>query len=308
MGFLDDCQPYQRFRAERGLSFPDGPTTWYCIDWDQRRHISIRVREEVTMGDDFSGCEAITAMELIFRGLSGLVDRLDDDVYLVNFSMDGDFISASSDERDDEVLTTLYCPVEMIPEAYRNLKIVVSRADLVEVDRLSPGVDLVTYRSEPGSRAVFKYDFRHYRALRNWDELNYWLRLTSEGHPSIVPFEWYRNDVEVVVGFTSAFVSSKTLQDLQKQPSWLFKKKYLEQLIDVVTHLNMDFGNVHRAIAPRNLLVNPATDTLQLFNFSRARSLFLYDPIQSQFSNTEGSDLDVKGVVATVYEIMASKE
>lgn len=313
MGFLDNCQPKQRFRAQASLTFDGGPTIWFCVDWDQRWHISISVPEEVEMDDDLSGCEEL--MERIFRGLSGLVDRLDGDVNLVNLSMDGDFISTSSDKEDDEVLITLYCPIEMIPEPYRTPDHVVSRAELVEVDRLSPGVDLVTYKSEPGSRALFKYDFRHNDIHRNWHELNYWLRLTSEKHPSIVPFECvvtdgqdvpgYRSNVEAVVGFTTSFFPGMTLQDLQTTPSWLFKRRYLHQLLEVVDYLHLLSGIVHKRVAPRNLLINPATDTLQIFNFScagrlgcgGAENMFI-------FADFEGFGIDLLGVATTVYEIV----
>lgn len=313
MGFLDNCEPKQRFRAERSVAFEGGPTIWSCIDWDQRRHISTSVSEEVEMNEDLSGCEEL--MERIFRGLSGLVDRLDDDVHLVNFSINGDFISTSSDKEDDDIYVPLYCPIEMIPEPYRTPNHVVSRAELVEVDRLSPGMDLVTYRSKPGSRAVFKYDFRLSGVLRNWHELNYWLRLTSDGHPSIVPFEYvvtdcqdvpgYRTNVEVVVGFTTSFFPGMTLQELQTTPSWLFKRMYLDQLLEVVDYLHLIYGIVHQGIAPGNLLINPATNTLQIFNFSCAGKLG-YEGAENMsfFGNHEGFNIDLIGVITTVYEIV----
>lgn len=305
MGFLDNCQPNHRFKAERARSFPGGPTIWFCVDWDRRRHISIRVREEVKMNDDGSGCEEV--MDRLFRGLSRVDERLDDDVNLVNFSIDGDLISASSDKRDDQVLIPLYCPIEMIPEAYRTPEHVVSRDELVEVDRLSPCVDLVTYKSEPESRAVFKYCFLYHRVPRHWDELNYWLRLNSEGHPSIVPVErvvtdgqdvlGHRSNVEAVVGFTTSFFPGMTLQDLQTTPSWFFKGAYLDQLLQVVDHLHMRHGIVHHDIVPRNLLINPATDRLQIFNFSCAERM----RVSGDFENKL---IDFVGVITTVYEIV----
>lgn len=215
MDFFSNCQPNQRFNAYTSDAFPNGPTTWHTIDWDQRRYISTRVAEYVDMSDGGEEME-----ESVIKALAGHVERLDDNVNLVNFSIDGDFISASSHARDDIATIPLYCPIDMIPEQYRAGR-VVSRADLFEVERLSHCVDLVTYTSQPGSTAVFKYQFHHDQVLKNWHELNCWLRLS--GHPNIVPLECavtdfqdvpeYGTDIEVVVGFTSAFVPGKTLQD-----------------------------------------------------------------------------------------------
>lgn len=304
MGFFSNCQPNHRFNAYTSDAFPDGPTTWHTIEWDKRRYISTSIPEFVDMSDGGEEME-----ESVIKALAGLVERLDDNVNLVNFSIDGDFISASSHARDDIAAIPLYCPIDMIPEQYTTGR-VISRADLVEVERLSHCVDLVTYRSQPGSTAVFKYQFHHDQVLRNWHELNCWLRLS--GHPNIVPLECvvtdfqdvpeYGTDIQVVVGFTSAFVQGKTLQD---NPSRLFKLKYLEQLTKVVDDVNLRFGIVHQDIAPRNLLINPATDTLQLFDFSCSGKLgWKGAAVQTQFSNPGSFSIGLNGVVATVYEVI----
>ncbi|KAJ0116803.1 hypothetical protein J7T55_009954 [Diaporthe amygdali] len=285
-------------------SFPRGPTTWRTIDWDQRRYISTSIPEEVDIG---GGDEEVE--ERITQALADLVDQLDPDVNLVNFSIDGHLISTSSDSRDDSALTPLYCPVEMIPENYMRGR-VVSRDDLVEIERLSPCVDLITYRSQPGSRAVFKYQFHHEQALRNWHELNCWLRLS--GHPNIVPFDCVVTDyenvpnygtIQVVVGFTSVFVPGMTLQD---NPFRLFKLKHLEQLIEVVDYLNLKFGIVHGDIAPRNLVINPVTEVLQIFDFSCAAKLGWKGAMKDfrLFNNSGSFKIDLMGVVATVYEVI----
>lgn len=304
MGFFDHCQPNQRFNAFTSNSFPGGPTTWQTVDWDQRRYISTSVPEEVDLDD---GGEEVE--ERVIQALAGIVDGLDQDVNLVNFSIEGDFLSTSSDSGDDTAAIPLYCPIDMIPEQYRTGR-VVSRADLVEVDRLSQCVDLVTYRSQPGSKAVFKYQFHHDQVLRNWHELNCWLRLS--GHPNIVPLERLVTDyedvpehgtnIEVVVGFTSAFVPGETLHH---NPYRLFKLKYLEQLIGVIDDLNLKFGIVHQDVAPRNLLINPATDTLQLFDFSCSGKLGWNGAAgQRLFTNSGSFKIDLDGVVAAVYEII----
>lgn len=305
MGFFDHCQPNQRFNSFTGEVYPRGPTTWQTIDWDQRRYISTSVPGYVDTSSDGEDME-----ENIIQALAKVVDKLEDDVNLVNFSMSSDFISSSSDPADDTASIPLYCPIHMIPKKYRTGH-VISRKDLVELDRLSQCVDLVMYRIQPtGSRGVFKYDFHHEHARRNWQELNCWLRLS--GHPNIVPFEYivtdfedvpgHGTDIEVVVGFTSTFIPGKTLADNQSR---MFKLKYLEQLIEVVDDLNLKFGIVHQDIAARNILINPETDTLQLFDFSHSGRLGWKDDENSgEFSNPGSFKSDLNKVVATMYELI----
>lgn len=304
MGFFDHCEPNRRFNAYTSVSFPRGPMTWHTIDWDQRKFISTSVPEPMDMSDGDEELE-----ERIIQALAACVDQLDPSVNLVKFSIEGDFLSASSDAKNEYSPSPLYCPIELIPEQLRP-GLVTSRADLLEVDRLSPCVDLVSYRSQPGSRAVFKYHIQHNQALRTWHELNCWLRLS--GHTNIVPLDSIVTDsedvpghgtVEVVVGFTSVFIPGMTIQD---NASRLFSLKHLNQLLEVVDDLNLKFGVVHQDIAPRNLLIDPATDTLQIFDFSCAGKLGWEGASQDNrlFSNPGNFKIDLAGVVATVYEII----
>jgi hypothetical protein len=300
MGFFDYCQPNQRFNSFNGEIYPRGPTTWQTFDWDQRRYISTSVPDYV----DTTGVEDME--ESTIQALAKVVDGLEDDANLVNFSMNGDFISTSSDPTDDTASIPLYCPIDMIPKKYRTGR-VISRTDLVELDRLSQCVDLVMYRFQPRSRGVFKYNFHHEHARRNWHELNCWLRLSE--HPNIVPFEYivtdfedvpgHSTDIKVVVGFTSTFIPGKTLEENRSR---IFKLKYLEQLIEVVDDLNLKFGIVHQDIAIRNILINPATDTLQLFDFSHSGRLGWKD--DGEFTNLGSFKSDLNKVVATVYEVI----
>lgn len=255
------------------------------------------------MGD---GVEAVE--ERFIQALAACIDQLDPRVNLVKFSMEGDLLSTSSDAETESSSSPLYCPIGLIPEQLRPG--LASRNDLIEIDRLSQCVDLVTYRSRPGSQAVFKYQFQHDQALRTWHELNCWLRLS--GHPNIVPLDSIVTDfedvpghgtVEVVVGFTSVFVPGTTVQD---NVSRLFSLKHLNQLFDVVDDLNLKFGIVHQDIAPRNLLIDPTTDDLQIFDFSCAGKLGWKGASQDNrlFSNRGSFKIDLVGVVATVYEII----
>lgn len=303
MGFFDQCEPNRRFNAYTSVSFPRGPTTWHTIDWDRRKFISTSVPEPVDLSDEGEEVE-----ERIIQALAACVDQLDPEVNRVEFSMEGHLLSASSDPKNESSRSPLYCPIELIPEELRHG--LVSRADLLEVERLSKCVDLVSYRSRPGSRAVFKYQIQHDQALRTWHELNCWLRLS--GHPNIVPLDSIVTDaedvpghgtVEVVVGFTSVFIAGMTMQD---NASRLFSLKHLDQLLEVVDDLNLKFGIVHQDIAPRNLLIDPVTDTLQIFDFSCAGKLGWEGASQDNrlFNNPGNFQIDLMGVVATVYEII----
>lgn len=303
MGFFDKCEPNRRFNAYTSVSFPRGPTTWDTIDWDQRKFVSTSVPESVDVGD---GDEAVE--ERIIQALAACIDQLDPRVNLVNFSMEGELLSASSDAKTDSAFSPLYCPIGLIPEGLRPG--IASRSDLIEIDRLSQCVDLVTYRSRPGTKVVFKYQFQHDQALRTWHELNCWLRVS--GHPNIVPLDSIITDsedvpghgtVEVVVGFTSVFVPGMTVQD---NVSRLFSLKHLNQLFNVVDDLNLKFGIVHQDIAPRNLLIDPITDNLQIFDFSCAGKLGWKGASEDNrlFSNRGSFKIDLAGVVATVYEII----
>lgn len=70
-----------------------------------------------------------------------------------------------------------------------------------------------------------------------------------------------------------------------------------EQLLNVVDYLNFELAIVHQDIAPRNLLVDPETDNLLLFDFDRAARIGQ----PSCFPERN----DVKEVVFTLYEIVS---
>lgn len=301
MGYFDHCQPKQRFNAYNSTMFPNGPTTFEYVDWDQRRFIPTIVPGAVEQ------CEE--EEEQVIQALARVVDQIAVDVNLVKLSDDGKLTATSSNLEDDLVFLPLYCPIDMVPEEYRSGRCV-SRAELVEIDRLSQCVDLVAYRSRPGSRAVFKYQFHPNQAPRTWHELNCWLRLS--GHPGIVPIECIVTDyedvpghgtIEVVVGFTSAFIPGMTVQD---NPTRLFKLKHLEQLLEVVDDLNLKFGIVHQDIAPRNLLIDSSSDRLLLFDFSCSGKLGQKGTPEDSWlmSNPGTFKFDLDGVIATVYEII----
>ncbi|CAN8104350.1 unnamed protein product [Discula destructiva] len=93
---------------------------------------------------------------------------------------------------------------------------------------------------------------------------------------------------------------------LRNDPSRLFKLKHLQQLLEIVDDINLKFGIVHQDIAPRSILICPASDTLQLFDFSCAAKLGWKGAPEDSwlFGNSRGFKMDLAGVVATVYEII----
>ncbi|KAJ4163720.1 hypothetical protein LMH87_005429 [Akanthomyces muscarius] len=172
---------------------------------------------------------------------------------------------------------------------------VVSRAELQEVARLGPNVDMVVKpRSKrPQEKFVFKYFFLFQHLDFNWHEMGIWCRVK---HPSIVPFDSVVVDELEghCVGFTSRYIPGGTLEE---NPARLFKLKWLRQLMDVVDELNLVLGVAHQDVAPRNMLVDESTDTLMLFDFDFAAR------IGEQQGYSEPRN-DVKGVVFSLYEII----
>lgn len=271
-----------RYFAPGGALMPGGPSTWYILDWDQRRVIAVTMDEEQESEDVAVG------------HLKKHIDDLASDVYAISLSQHGGLVSTSTDPKDDETTCVYYPPPDAVVIADR-VKTVL-RWELLELDRLSPNVDLVSYATSTDTRsvrAVFKYYFLFQFLHKVWHEMNLWIRLPP--HPNIVPFDRIVLD-ELngnVVGFTSVYIPGGTLEE---NTSRIFKLKWLQQLTSVVDDLNLKHGIVHQDIAARNLLVDPETDALMLFDFN--------------FSGQNGGKGyskdrdDVKGVVFTLYEII----
>lgn len=128
--------PKNRLFAPGGEIYPDGPSIWHIVDWDQRRWISVTMDEELESEDP--ACEHLLKH----------IDDLPPDVYGIHVSSEGELISTSSDPKDDPTLCVYYPPVNTT-ERPNNVQ-VVSRVDLKELDRLGPNVDLVVCSgSEP---------------------------------------------------------------------------------------------------------------------------------------------------------------
>ncbi|KAF0638699.1 hypothetical protein FPSE5266_20242 [Fusarium pseudograminearum] len=274
-------KPEERFFALEGSIYPGGPSTWYIMDWDQRRLISVTMDEELESADP--------AVEQ----LSKHVDNLEPDVFEIRVSSQGDLISTSTNPEDDHTFCPFYAPLEEIQKA-EDIQVVL-RSKLQEIDRLGPLVDLVTdlQSSEPSERLVFKYYFVSQRMSRVWNEMNLWMRLPR--HPNIVSFDKIVIDELEgrCVGFTTKYIAGGTLDENRSR---VFKLKWLLQLIAVIDELNLNLGIAHQDIALRNLLINDPTDSLMIFDFNF--SARIGDKGFSQARN------DVDGVVFTVYELI----
>ncbi|KAK4654179.1 hypothetical protein QC762_401740 [Podospora pseudocomata] len=95
-----------------------------------------------------------------------------------------------------------------------------------------------------------------------------------------------------VAGFTTAFVPGDTV---------------LDNFNRTIDHLNLKLGIVHRDITTWNLLINPETDDLQIFDFNMGAKLTWEG--DNDHLNTFGYDEDrndVKLAVFAVYEIITS--
>ncbi|CAJ2510986.1 Uu.00g066110.m01.CDS01 [Anthostomella pinea] len=216
-----------RYFAPGGGIFPGGPSTWHILDWDQRRTIAVTMDEEQDSEDAAIG------------HLRKHIDALGPDVYAIHLSPEGDLVSTSADANDDETTCPYYPPLQEIlrPDCVKT----VVRSDLLELDRLGPNVDLVSYTPGPSATdtriVVFKYYFLCQFLQKVWHEMNLWMRLPP--HLNIVPFDRLVLDELAgrVVGFTTLYIPGGTFDE---NKSRVFKLEWLRQLTSVVDDLNLN--------------------------------------------------------------------
>lgn len=260
----------------------------------------------------------------IVEHLKRHVDSLGPNVHSIEVSHDGELVEVTSKPNEDK---TRYLFYPVLPDLQKstgnlinkkNLGIrkprtqkgprmrTVHRAGLHELDRLAPEIDLVSYR---GQKLAFKHTSWNMRLKFLWRELNITARLPP--HPNIVPFhrvvveKLQGEEGERIVGFTTSYITGGSLDTKGR---FLFKLKWLKQLISVIDDLNYKYGIQHQDVAPRNLLVHEATDNIMLIDFDvSARYNSPGDP-QPQAENFEEDRNDVKGVIFTLYEIITRDE
>ncbi|KAL7921387.1 hypothetical protein ACQKWADRAFT_295635 [Trichoderma austrokoningii] len=272
-----------RYFAPGGGIFPGGPSQWYVLDWDQRRIISVTMDEEQESEDVAVG------------HLKKYIDTLGPDVQAISLSPEGELTSVSTKPEDDQTAIMYYPPLQDVqnPEHVKT----VLRSDMVELDRCGANVDIVSYMPDgdanESKQAAFKYYFLIQFIYKLWHEMNVWMRLPA--HPHIVPFDRLVLD-ELrghVVGFTSLYIPGGTLDD---NKSRVFRLEWLRQLTSVTDDLNLKYGIAHQDIAPRNLLIDPKTNTLKLFDFNYCGQIGGIGHMEHQN--------DIKGVIFTLYEII----
>lgn len=204
-----------RYFAPGGALTPGGPSVWFILDWDQRRTIAVSMDEEQESED------------VAIEHLKKHIDSLGPDVNAIQLSLDGELISVSTNPEDDEGTCVYYPPLQAIqrPDYVKT----VLRSELLELDRLTPNVDLIMYppcaNARETTKAIFKYYFRLQFLQKVWHEMNLWMRLPP--HANIVPFDRLVLD-ELhghVVGFTTLYIPNGTLSE---NKSRTFKLKWLQ--------------------------------------------------------------------------------
>ncbi|KAF2454983.1 kinase-like domain-containing protein [Lineolata rhizophorae] len=272
-------KPQERFFSEgQGYFGPrENPKTeTHCNvwDWNQLRMVKIKGTAKLFPPDE-------DKKTLI---LAQFADYLSLEVRAVTANDDGLLSALSTDPEEDDTTFVPYLPFS-------------TYSKLQELDRLGPGVDLSLYEDEsrdPQKVALKLNPLGKPRILQMaWKELNLLKSLPS--HPNIVPFDRVVvEDVESrVIGFTAKYIAGGTLDN----PKVPFRFEWIKQLSQLVDFLNLELGIMHQDIALRNLLIDPDTYKLLLFDFDWAAC--------GKKGLLDSRD-DVTGVVFTLYELITT--
>ncbi len=136
-----------------------------------------------------------------------------------------------------------------------------------------------------------------------WKEFHIYLSLPP--HPHFLPLDRVVLDEargDRVVGYTIPFVPNG---DLEKNHSRLFKLKYLKQLMQAVDDLNLRFGISHQGILLCNLLIDPVTDNLLLFDFHHSAFIGLKGHMSHERFGQENPQLDdIRSVIFVAFCII----
>ena len=278
-------KPPERFFSEIQCYFgssQDATTeTHYNVwDWDQLRMIKFKGTARMFQPDDVD-----------VRILAQLADYLSPEVRAVTVDDDGLLTRVSTDPEEDDTLYVAYIPLSIVGANCHTIQ----HSKLQELDHLGPGVDLSSYQDESGAsqEVAFKFNIleKPMRLQMAWDELNLLKMLPP--HPNIVPFNRVALAESRVIGFTTKYIPGGTLDN----PKIPFRFEWLQQLTQLVDFLNPELGIMHQDIAPRNLLIDPNTNKILLFDFNWAA--------QGKKHLLDGRD-DVAGVVFTLYEVITN--
>lgn len=283
-------KPQDRFYSEGQAYFGlrENPLTeTHCNvwDWDRLRMVKIKGTAKLFPPDE----------DLEIPILEQFADYLSPEVRAVTVDDDRLLAGISTDPEEDDTPFVAYLPLSVVGSLANGRKIHYS--DLQELDRLGPGVDLSSYEDEFGipHKVAFKFNplDKPQRLQMAWDELN--LLKSLPPHPNIVPFDRIvLEDVESrVIGFTMKYISGGTLDNINVP----FRFEWLQQLTQLVDFLNLELGIMHQDIAPRNLLIDPDTNKILLFDFDWAA--------HGKKRLLEGRD-DMTAVAFTLYELITN--
>jgi hypothetical protein len=215
------------------------------------------------------------------RMVRAIIDDLPVDVCAIDMTVPGNVMRQCVDPAFDPSLRTYYPSV--VEYQLRRPVPTVLRSQLAVMKRIASGVDKVvvlTLGTVASEAQVGSEDFRVFRYRPHspsyggvWCEIQILSQL-PRGHPNIVPLaDLVLEEISGlgVVGYTTPVIDARILD--AEGPPQLFKLKYLRELMALVDELNLEYGILHQDIAPRNLVINPATDALMLTNFSFATAI-----------------------------------
>ncbi|KAF2761200.1 hypothetical protein EJ05DRAFT_256170 [Pseudovirgaria hyperparasitica] len=283
-------KPNERFMSEGQGYFgsrEDPNTETHCNVWDWDQLCMIKLKGTAKLFPPNEDVEVPI--------LARMADLLSPEIRAVTVNDEGLIVETSRDPEEDDTMFIGYLPLSSYKFLHGCRQIQYSK--LKELDRLGPGVDLCSYHDESGTleKVVFKFNpiGKDLRLNMAWNEIN--LLATLSTHPNIVPFDRVvLDDVESrVVGFTVKYIPGGTLEN----PKIPFRFEWLKQLTELVDYLNLDWGVMHQDIAPRNLLIDPETQKLLLFDFNWA--------VCDTEDLSSGRD-DVTGVIFTLYELITN--
>ncbi|TVY89402.1 Casein kinase II subunit alpha' [Lachnellula willkommii] len=283
-------KPEERFFSDGGgyfgpLEDPKSECFLNVWDWDQLRMVKLKGTSKIFPPDENHE----------IRILAQFADYLSPEVRAVSINDDGLITGVSTDPEEDETFWVPYFRFATIPSLADCRTIQYSK--LQELGRFGPNVDLSSYEDESGNHqtVAFKFNswFKPKRMQMAWDELH--LLKSLPPHPNLLRLDRVvLDDVESrVIGFTIKYIPGGTLET-SKVP---FRFEWLQQLTQVVDFLNLDLGIMHQDIAPRNLLIDPDTHKLVLFDFNFAAC--------GKTGLNHCRD-DVSGVVFTLYELITN--